>query len=101
MNANCLCKRSKSLFEPRSNIATGIRGRLGPQMARYILDAEFVAGSAPVFDGDTLAAIFDPDPGVLSAPEDQPGPGADLLEEHLRQQNVIELRRKGMHWMNL
>jgi hypothetical protein len=88
-----------SHFDPA--VVSELRGRLGPQMARQELDAEFVASSASVFDGDTLAAMFDPDPGALSALEDQPDPDADILETRLRQQDAADRRRNGTHWMDL
>jgi hypothetical protein len=88
-----------SHFDPA--VVAEIRGRLGPQMARQELDAEFVASSASVFDGDTLAAMFDPDPGALSAPKDQPDPDADILETRMRQQDAADRRRNGTHWMDL
>ena len=70
-------------------------------MARQELDAEFVASSASVFDGDTLAAMFDPDPGALIAPEGQSDPVAEILEARLRRQDATERRRNGTHWMDL
>jgi hypothetical protein len=88
-----------SHFDP--SVVAEIRGRLGSQMARQELDAEFVASSASVFDGGTLAAMFDPAPGALSAPDRQPDPGADLLEDRLRQQDAADRRRNGTHWCDL
>ncbi|MEP1354494.1 MAG: terminase family protein [Tateyamaria sp.] len=69
-----------------SAVIAEIRGRLGAQLARQELDAEFVASASSVFDADALDRMFAPS----ELPEDATDVDAQetgLQERFRRQQN--------------
>jgi hypothetical protein len=89
-----------SHFDP--DVIAEIRGRLGEQMARQELDAEFVASATSVFDADAMAAMFgEPPMGGLTPDMAALNREETDLENYFRLQQRNERKRGGTHWMDL